>query len=193
MMQFCDRLSQLLTKQAMVATTVCSAIGTAHWEIGKLLHDKKIESKHGSGVVNRLSFDLKQRYPQMGVSPRNLWDMKKFYERFCESEPKLRQAVAVLPWGHTLTLRRKFGEDDNAILYYAQETTSKGWNRELLTSSNKFNRILFGTLSIAFLLFFVYNWWVVSSMPYKRFLYIGLGLLVYICEYMYLKAIQNDL
>ena len=56
-----------------------------------------------------------------------------------------------------------------------------------------FNRILFGTLSIAFLLFFVYNWWGVSSMPYERFLYIGLGLLVYICEYMYLKAIQNDL
>ena len=99
--------------RAMVATTVCSAIGTAHWEIGKLLHDKKIESKHGSGVVNRLSFDLKQRYPQMGVSPRNLWDMKKFYERFCDSEPKLRQAVAVLPWGHTLTLMRKFGKDDN--------------------------------------------------------------------------------
>lgn len=43
------------------------------------------------------------------------------------------------------------------------------------------------------LLFFVYNWWVVSSMPYERFLYIGLGLLVYICEYMYLKAIQNGL
>lgn len=121
--------------RAMVATAVCSAIGTAHWEIGKLLHDKKIESKHGSGVVNRLSFDLKQRYPQMGVSPRNLWDMKKFYERFCDSEPKLRQAVAVLPWGHTLTLMRKFGEDNNTILYYAQEITSNGWNRELLSSA----------------------------------------------------------
>ena len=119
----------------MVATTICSAIGSAHWEIGKLLHDRKLESKHGSGVVNRLSYDLKQRYPQMGVSPRNLWDMKKFYERFCESEPKLRQAVAVLPWGHTLKLMRKFGEDDNAISYYAQETLSKGWNRDLLSSA----------------------------------------------------------
>lgn len=121
--------------RAMVATSVCSAIGSAHWEIGKLLHDKKFESKHGSGVVNRLSYDLKQRYPQMGVSPRNLWDMKKFYERFCDSELKLRQAVAVLPWGHTLTLMRKFGGDDNTILYYAQEITSKGWNRELLSSA----------------------------------------------------------
>lgn len=27
--------------RAMVATTVCSTIGTAHWEIGKLLHDRK--------------------------------------------------------------------------------------------------------------------------------------------------------
>ncbi|MGP1464241.1 MAG: PDDEXK nuclease domain-containing protein [Prevotella koreensis] len=121
--------------RTMVTKTICSAIGTAHWEIGKLLYDKKIESKHGSGVVNRLSYDLKKRYPHMGVSPRNLWDMKKFYERFCDSELKLRQAVAVLPWGHTLTLMRKFGDDDNTILYYAREIMSKGWNRELLSSA----------------------------------------------------------
>ena len=121
--------------RAMVAATMCSAIGTAHWEIGKLLHDKKIESVHGSGIVKRLSSDLKQLYPQMGVSQRNLWDMKKFYERFHDSDPKLRQAVALLPWGHTLTLMRKFGDDDSTILYYAQEITSKGWNRELLTSA----------------------------------------------------------
>lgn len=44
--------------RTMVATTICSAIGSAHWEIGKLLHDRKLESKHGSGVVNRLSYDL---------------------------------------------------------------------------------------------------------------------------------------
>ena len=30
---------------------------------------------------------------------------------------------------------RKFGGDDNTILYYAQEITSKGWNRELLSSA----------------------------------------------------------
>ena len=47
----------------------------------------------------------------------------------------LQQAVAVLPWGHTLTLMRKFVEDDNAILYYAQEIVTKGWNRELLSSA----------------------------------------------------------
>lgn len=52
----------------------------------------------------------------MGVSPRQLWDMKKFYERFCCSDLKLRQAVAVLPWGHILRLLSK-DLDDNAIMY----------------------------------------------------------------------------
>lgn len=52
-----------------------------------------------------------------------------------EYDAILRQAVAVLPWGHILTLMRKFDDDDNAILYYAQEITSKGWNRELLSSA----------------------------------------------------------
>ena len=34
----------------------------------------------------------------MGLSPRNLWDMKKFYLRYNEGDTKLRQAVALLPW-----------------------------------------------------------------------------------------------
>jgi hypothetical protein len=119
----------------IVAASVTSAIGSAHWELGKLLHDKKLEYKHGSGVVNRLSMDLKKRFPQMGMSPRNLWDMKKFYERFCDSDPKVRQVVAVLPWGHTLKLMQKFGNDDEAILYYAQEVIAKGWSRDLLTNA----------------------------------------------------------
>ena len=121
--------------RAAVAKSVCTAIGTTHWELGKLLYDRKLDSIHGSGVVKRLSIDLKERFPQMGVSPRNLWDMKKFYVRFRDSDSKLRQAVAVLPWGHTLKLMQKFGNDDDAILYYAQEVVAKGWSRELLTSA----------------------------------------------------------
>jgi len=119
----------------VVAKSVCAAIGTAHWELGKLLHDRKLESTHGSSVVRRLAADLKERYPQMGMSPRNLWYMKGFYERFSESNPKVQQAVALLPWGHTLKLIQKFGNDDEAILYYAQETTAKGWSRDLLTNA----------------------------------------------------------
>ena len=73
----------------------------------------------------------------MGVSPRNLWDMKKFYERFCHSDIKVRQAVALLPWGHILRLLQRVGDDDAAMLFYAKETRSKGWNRALLLNAIK--------------------------------------------------------
>lgn len=121
-----------------IAKHINANVSSSYWEIGKLLHERKVESKYGSSIVKRLSADLKVQYPQMGMSPRNLWDMKKFYLRFCESDLKLRQAVAVLPWGHILRLIRKENEyDDNAISYYAEEAVKKGWNRDLLTSALK--------------------------------------------------------
>ena len=42
-----------------------------------MLHERKIESGYGDSVVKRLSADLKERYPKMGISPRQLWNMKK--------------------------------------------------------------------------------------------------------------------
>ncbi|MBD5132416.1 MAG: DUF1016 domain-containing protein [Clostridiales bacterium] len=54
--------------------------------------------KHGDKVVKRLSADLKAAFPKMGMSEHKLWDMKCFYARFKDSEPKLRQRVGVLPW-----------------------------------------------------------------------------------------------
>ena len=101
--------------RASVAYHLATTASKTHWEIGRLLHEKKLESKHGSGVVKRLSVDLKERYPDMGLSPRNLWDMKKFYLRFCDSDSKLRQSVALLPWSHNLLLMRELKDDDAAI------------------------------------------------------------------------------
>ena len=73
--------------RAMVATTVCSAIGTAHWEIGKLLHDKKLESKHGSGVVNRLSYDFSsvRKFSRGRSIGSFIWNVS-----FCSGNPTLR-------------------------------------------------------------------------------------------------------
>ena len=75
-------------------------VSTAYWEIGQMLHERKIESGYGDSVVKRLSADLKERYPKMGVSPRNLWYMKKFYERYAGHNEKVQRSVALLPWSH---------------------------------------------------------------------------------------------
>lgn len=130
-----------------MARSVNGHVASAYWKIGQLLHERKIESGYGDGVVKQLSIDLKERFPKMGVSPRNLWDMLKFYNRFCASEVKVRQAVAVLPWGHILRLMQKVGNDDAEMLYYAQETVAKGWSRDLLLNAIKMN--MYGVQSAA--------------------------------------------
>lgn len=121
-----------------IARHVNGYVSTAYWEIGQMLHERKIESGYGDNIVKRLSADLKERYPKMGVSPRQLWNMKKFYERYAEHGEKLLRSVALLPWSHNLLLLNK-GLDDNATLYYAQETIAKGWNRDLLLNAIKLN------------------------------------------------------
>ena len=131
-------VAEIENARLTLSRQVSSTISVMHWNLGKLLFDKKIESKHGSGVVNRLSSDLKEQYPDMGLSPRNLWNMKRFYERYKDEEPKLLQAVAVLPWGHNLLLMDK-GLDSAHIEFYAQEIISKGWSRDMLLHAVKGN------------------------------------------------------
>ncbi|MFA5298386.1 MAG: PDDEXK nuclease domain-containing protein, partial [Lutibacter sp.] len=91
---------------------------------------------YGSGVVKQLSVDLKDEFPDMGLSPRNLWDMKRFYEHYHLADQKLRQAVAVLPWGHNLLLINKV-QSLSAIEFYANEVLTKGWSRDLLLNAIK--------------------------------------------------------
>jgi predicted nuclease of restriction endonuclease-like (RecB) superfamily len=121
-----------------IARHVNGYVSTAYWEIGQMLHERKIESGYGDNIVKRLSADLKERYPKMGVSPRQLWNMKKFYERYAEHGEKLLRSVALLPWSHNLLLLSK-GLDDDATLYYATKTVEKGWNRDLLLNAIKLN------------------------------------------------------
>ncbi|MCF0203843.1 MAG: DUF1016 family protein [Muribaculaceae bacterium] len=123
--------------RASMARQCSVTISATHWEIGKLLHEKKLDSVHGSRVVKRLSLDLKERYPKIGLQPRNLWNMKKFYLRFCNADLKVQQSVALLPWGHTVMLMEKLKDNDDAILYYANECIAKGWKRDLLLNAIK--------------------------------------------------------
>ena len=123
--------AQINAARNAIAVQVNSTANSTYWNIGKLLHEKKIEGGYGGKVINRLSVDLKQSFPDMGLSPRNLWNMKLFYERYIDSDKKLLQAVAVLQWGHNLLLINKKLSDEETF-YYATESVLKNWNRDLL-------------------------------------------------------------
>ncbi len=102
-----------------------------YWNIGKLLSEKVQSESYGSGVIKKLSIDLKNEFPDMGLSPRNLWDMKKFYERYKTSDEKLRRSVALLPWKHNLLIMSTTNTDDEAQ-FYASNTIEMGWSRDVL-------------------------------------------------------------
>ena len=109
---------------------------SSYWEIGKLLEERKLDSKHGDSVVKRLSVDLKSRYPEMGLSPRNLWNMKRFYLHYSQDDIKVQQAVALLPWGHNLLLM-SYDLPADHIIFYANEVFTKGWSRDMLRHALK--------------------------------------------------------
>ncbi|MFW5663459.1 MAG: DUF1016 N-terminal domain-containing protein [bacterium] len=114
-----EAVEETRTARTSIARQVNTAAIGVYCNLGKLLFKHKIEKGHSAGVVNRLSTDLKMEFPDMGLSPRNLWNMKRFYERYCNANPKLQRCVAVLPWIHNLLLLEKIANDDEA-LFYAQ-------------------------------------------------------------------------
>jgi predicted nuclease of restriction endonuclease-like (RecB) superfamily len=124
-------VNEIRTARNNIARQVNTAAIGVYWSLGKLLSEKKIEKGHGASVVNRLSVDLKSEFPDMGLSPRNLWDMKRFYEQYANAPSKLRRCVAVLPWKHNLLILSKT-KDHYEALFYAQRAMELGWTRDIL-------------------------------------------------------------
>ena len=70
-----------------------------NWSVGRDLVMRKAEERWGSGVVEQLSLDLREAFPQeKGFSSRNMWRMKQWYLYFSTSEAneKLPRLVAEL-------------------------------------------------------------------------------------------------
>ena len=113
-------VAEIRLARTTVARQINGAVNSAYWNIGKLLFEKHLEGGYGSGVVKRLSVDLKMEFPDMGLSPRNLWYMKRYYERYFQANIKLQQSVALLPWGHNILLLDKELPLEQ-VLFYSQE------------------------------------------------------------------------
>ncbi len=129
-------VAEIHTARSIIAKQVNSANNSVYWSLGKLLFEKQLVEGYGSGVVKQLSIDLKNEFPDMGLSPRNLWDMKRFYERYNLADAKLRRSVAVLPWRHNTLLLNK-AQSLDAVEFYANEVLTKGWSRDILLNAIK--------------------------------------------------------
>ena len=51
-----------------------------NWQMGRDLVTRKVEDVWGAGIVEQVSLDLQNEFPETrGFSARNLWNMKKWY------------------------------------------------------------------------------------------------------------------
>jgi predicted nuclease of restriction endonuclease-like (RecB) superfamily len=88
--------------------------------------------------VERLSKDICAEFDGIaGFSPRNMWDMKRFYEQYKFSS-KLRQLVAEIPWGHNLLIMNKISNNEERE-YYIRASMENGWSRNVLLNQIKAN------------------------------------------------------
>lgn len=86
-------ITEIQTAKRNIAIKINQGTISVYWNIGQLLSEKAQASSYGSSIILKLSTDLKKEFPEMGLSPRNLWNMKKFYDRFCNANEKRNAAL----------------------------------------------------------------------------------------------------
>ncbi len=102
-----------------------------YWNIGKSIIEQQSKESWGSKVIDRMSYDLKEEFPDLaGFSPRNL----KYMRKFAESWPDFKivqRTVAQISWRGNITLLDKLKEPE-LRLWYAQKTIENGFGKEML-------------------------------------------------------------
>ena len=99
-----DLKERIRTSQVKAALSVNRELVLLYWQIGRSILVKQAEEGWGAGVIDRLSADLRQAFPEMkGFSVRNLKYMRAFAVAWAD-EPIVQQAAAQLPWFHNCVL-----------------------------------------------------------------------------------------
>jgi predicted nuclease of restriction endonuclease-like (RecB) superfamily len=126
--QLKDRITQERLRTVIAAN---SAMIKLYWEIGCAILNKQNQEGWGAKVIDRLSADLKNEFPDMkGFSPRNLKYMRKFAESWPNFEI-VQASLAQITWYHNIALLEKL-ETDKDRLWYAEKTLEGGWSRNVL-------------------------------------------------------------
>ncbi|TVM04427.1 MAG: DUF1016 domain-containing protein [Candidatus Brocadia sp. WS118] len=100
-------------------------------EIGREILDRQNRQGWGTKVIDRLSADLREAFPDMkGLSASNLKYMR-FFAQECPDRTIGQQSADQLPWFHVVILITKI--TDPAIReFYAREAIHQSWSRETL-------------------------------------------------------------
>ena len=130
------------TSRIRAALSVNSQLITMYWDIGKSIIEKQVIFSWGSKIIDMLSVDLTNAFPEMkGFSVRNLKYMRKFAECYPDFE-FVQQVAAQIPWFHNCVLIEKISDIKERV-WYIEQTVQNGWSRNVLVmqiESNLYRR-----------------------------------------------------
>lgn len=123
--------ARINTGRQRAVATVNSELVLTYWAIGRDILDRQEQEGWGAKVIDRLSADLRERFPDAkGYSTRNLKYMRAFAAAW--PDPAIVQrSAAQLPWRQHQVLLDKLDRPDQR-LWYAGEAISNGWSRDIL-------------------------------------------------------------
>ena len=117
--------------QVRAALSVNRELVLLYWQIGREILIQQDAQGWGAKVIDRLSHDLRQAFPEMkGFSARNLKYMRAFAEAWSD-ESFVQQVAAQIPWFHNCVLLDKLASPGERE-WYARKAIENGWSRAIL-------------------------------------------------------------
>jgi len=128
-----DIKNQIKLSQQKAFNAVNQEMILLYFTIGAMIHNKQIELGWGAKVIDRLSIDILNEFPNMsGFSTRNLKRMARFYREYQDEFGKVPLAVAQIPWTHNIILIEKVKEKELRY-WYMEQTLHNGWSKDVLS------------------------------------------------------------
>lgn len=126
-----DIKQRVVAQRLRVVIAANAAMIELYWDIGRTILDRQRNAGWGAKVIDRLSADLREAYPDMqGFSPRNLKYMRAFAAAWPDAAI-VQAPLAQLTWYHNLALLERLDDAENR-LWYARQTLLHGWSRNIL-------------------------------------------------------------
>jgi predicted nuclease of restriction endonuclease-like (RecB) superfamily len=126
-----DLKSRIHQERLRVVLASNAVMVMLYWDLGRSILEKQGVQGWGSRVIDRLSTDLQEAFPEMkGFSPRNLKYMRAFAAAWPDRQI-VQHTVAQLSWQQNLALLEKVRSSSDR-LWYAAKTLEHGWSPNIL-------------------------------------------------------------
>ena len=128
---FAEIKVRIRKERLRVALAANAGLVLLYWDIGRAILDRQGREGWGTKVIDRLSDDLREAFPDMrGLSPRNLRYMRAFAAAWPDRRI-VQEVLTEIPWAHNVILLNKL-RDAETRLWYVRKAHEEGWSRNVL-------------------------------------------------------------